>query len=263
MNSTIQDYHDPVVALLRQEFLSDAAERIDVINGALESVNGRGAGRGGDGLLTIRREAHNLKGMGGSFDFPVVSLIARRLEDYIVGLEALHETHTAEIRVFTGHLRDIIDSGRDLDGDAAAFLLRNLPIHHGPGTEHLEGHKVEVLLVSPSLAVSQITAHALRTLGCRVTTVGSAAEAIEIAARTRPDLVLTSAVMDGVSGTDLVRALAAMTATESLPSAVLTSFSKEHHELQNLPAEASVIRLGDALGEDLARVIAKCNYVRA
>ncbi len=251
MVSENQSFHDPIVAELRQEFLRDAAERIEVIHETLETINGSGDGV----LLAIRREAHNLKGMGGCFDFPVVSLIARRLEDYLSGLQAVDARHVADIKVFAGHLDKIIASGQDLDDEAAVVLLRRLPAHPAPAPECLECRDVEALLVSPSLAVSQITAHALRTLGWRVTTARSAAEAIEIAVRARPDLVVTSAVMDGVSGIDLVRALAAMSATEDLPSAVLTSFSKEHQQLKNLPPEVPVISLGRALSENLAEVI--------
>ncbi len=251
MVSVAQNFHDPVIAQLRQEFLIDAAERIDVIHDTLETTNGSGE----CALLAIRREAHKLKGMGGSFDFPVISLIARRLEDYMANLRALDAQNVADIKDYAGHLGKIIESGQDLDDEAAAVLLRHLPAHPASESESLECHDVEVLLVSPSLAVSQITAHALRTLGCRVTTVGSAAEAIEIAVRTRPDLVVTSAVMDGVSGIDLVRALAAMSATEDLHSAVLTSFSKKHQQLKSLPPEVPVIRLGRNLNENLADVI--------
>ena len=82
MVSAAQNFHDPVIAQLRQEFLIDAAERIDVIHETLESTKDSGE----CALLAIRREAHKLKGMGGSFDFPVISLIARRLEDYMANL---------------------------------------------------------------------------------------------------------------------------------------------------------------------------------
>ena len=120
---------------------------------------------------------------------------------------------------------------------------------------------VEVLLVSPSKTLSQVAMYTLRACGYRVTTARSAWEAIEIAVRAQPDLIITSAVMAGVSGVDLVRALASMTATEGVPVAVLTSFSKDHQELQKLPDGAPVIRLGDNFDDDLADIITQYGLV--
>ena len=88
-----------------------------------------------------------------------------------------------------------------------------------------------------------------------MTTARTAWEALEFAVRARPDLIITSAVMTGVSGIDLSRAFAAMAVTEDLPMAVLTSFDKNHPELRKLPSQVAVIRLDKTLEEDLAEVI--------
>ncbi len=253
MASAVQPNHDHIIARLSQEFLTDAQERIGVI----EKVLGTGGGPDPDALMTIRREAHNLKGMGGSFGFPVISLIAHRLEDYISGLETLDERHVSDVAVFVDRMQDIVEAGRDPDDGAASALVRGLPAHPSFDFGQSEAPDVEVLLVSPSKTVSQMAMHTLRALGYRVTTARSAWEAIGIAVRVRPDLIITSAVMAGVSGVDLVRALAAMTATEGLSIAVLTSFSRDHQELRRLPSEVPVIGLGDTFDADLAEIIAE------
>ncbi len=246
MNSSAQACHDRIVAQLRQEFLADARERIDLIERAFA---------GAETLVTIRREAHNLKGLAGSFGFPAVSLIAHRLEDYISELETLDARHLADVAVFVDRLADIIEAGRDPGDDAAGEIVRKLPAHPGAEIAPASAREVEVLLVAPSKAVSQIALHALRALGYRVTTARTAWEAIEIAVRTRPDLIITSAVMAGASGIDLLRALAVMTATEGLPVAVLTSFSRDHQELRRLPSQVPVIRLSGCFEEDLAEIV--------
>ncbi len=207
--------------------------------------------------MTVRREVHNLKGMGGSFGFPVISLIAHRLEDYIAELPSLDVRQAADATVFVDRMQDIVELGRDPDDADAGNLVRGLPAHPSFQSGAPEIRNVEILLVSPSRAVSQIVLRTLRSLGYRVTTAGSAWQAIELAIRTRPDLIITSAVMAGISGIDLSRAFAAMAVTEDLPMAVLTSFSKDHPELQHLPPEVAVISLDKAFEEDLAEVITK------
>jgi CheY-like chemotaxis protein/HPt (histidine-containing phosphotransfer) domain-containing protein len=251
MASAAQPNHDQIIAHLSQEFLIDAQERIGMVEKAL----GSGGGADPDALMTIRREIHNIKGMGGSFGFPVISLIAHRLEDYIAGLDALDDHHVSDLAVFVDRLQDIVEAGRDPDDGAAGTLVRSLPAHPGAEFDESKVRDVEVLLVSPSKAMSQVTVHTLRACGYRVTTARTAWEAIEIAVRAQPDLIITSAVMAGVSGIDLVRALACMTATEGVPVAVLTSFSKDHQELRRLPSEVPVIRLGDTFDADLADII--------
>jgi CheY-like chemotaxis protein/HPt (histidine-containing phosphotransfer) domain-containing protein len=242
--------YDHILDQFRDEFLVDVGERL----GLIEEVLGDN-GAGSDALVTIRREAHNLKGMGGSFGFPVISLIAHRLEDYIADLEVLDARQVADVTVFGDRMQDIVEAGRDPDEAAARTLVRGLPAHLGDQIGSAEIRDVEILLVSPSKAVSQIALRTLRSLGYRVTTATSAWEAIELAVRTRPDLIITSAVMAGVSGIDLSRAFAAMAVTQDMPMALLTSFDSDHPELRQLPSDVAVIHLNKTFEEDLAEVI--------
>lgn len=250
MASAAQKKHEQILAQLSQEFLTDAGERIGVIEKALGDGN-----RNPETVMTIRRETHNIKGTGASFGFPIVGLIAHRLEDYVSGLDVLEERHVSDIAVFLDRLLDIVEAGREPDDKAAEALVRSLPAHPGVDFELADAVETEVLLVSPSKTISLATMQTLRACGYRVTTARTALEAIEIAVRSRPDLIITSAVMAGVSGNDLVRALEAITATRGLPVAVLTSLSKGHQELSQMPPEVPVIRLGNSFDEDLAEVI--------
>ncbi len=251
MTSTAKQTNEQIVAQLSQEFLTYAGERIGVIENAL----GTGSNRDSEVIMIIRRESHNIKGTGGSFGFPVVGLIAHRLEDYISGLDELDERHVSDIAVFLDCLLDIIEIGWDPDDSAAEALVRSLPAHPDVDTELSNALDIEILLVSPSKTISVIAVQTLRGSGYHVTTARSAVEALEFAVRTRPDLIITSAAMAGVSGIDLVRALRVITATRELPVAVLTSFSIDHQELNQIPSDVPVIRLGESFDKDLTKVI--------
>ena len=175
--------YDKILDELRGEFLVDVRERLEVMEEAL-GTSGGGAGDNDravavEALVTVRREAHNLKGMGGSFGFPVISLIAHRLEDYIAELDALDARQAADATVFVDRMQDIVEAGCDPDDSEARALVRCLPAHPVAQFESARNRDVEILLVSPSRAVSQIALRTLRSLGYRVTTARTAWEALD------------------------------------------------------------------------------------
>jgi len=255
MSSYDPEKHQEIVDRLRDEFLVDMRDRLATIEHALAGADGADD----DALECIRREAHSLKGMGGAFGFPMISMIAHRLEDYLSGLAALDAGQCREAIVFVDRMQDIAEAGHDPDGKISQMIVRGLPAHPGAQSTVSAKKDVEVLLVCPSKAISHIAMQTLRYLGCRVTTAGSAWEAIELAACARPDMVVTSAVMTGISGVDLSRAFAAMDATKDLPIAVLSSFCRDHVELRHLPKDVPVVSLDKSFERDIAEVIAGFN----
>ena len=134
-------------------------------------------------------------------------------------------------------------------------LLRGLPSHPSLDPAKIKPRNVEVLLVTPSRAVGRILIQALRSLGFHVTTAGSPWESIQLAVCVQPDLIITSAVMEGLDGIDLARAFGVMTATQELPIALLTSYPRDHKAMRHLPPDIPLIRLGATLDHDLVEVI--------
>lgn len=242
---------DRIVAQLREEFLADARERIDLLQESLWDA----AAPGEKVLLTIRREVHSLKGMGASLGFPAVTLIAHRLEGYIAGLPVLTPRHRRDVEMFVDRLRDIVALGKNPLGAETAALLRGLPSHPSSDPTKVKSRNVEILLVTPSKTVGRILIHALRSLGYHVTIAGSPWESIQMAVCAQPDLIITSAVMEGLDGIDLARVFRVMTATRELPVAVLTSYSRDHKAMRHLPSDIPLIRLGASLDNDLVEVI--------
>ena len=241
---------------LRDEFRADAQDRLDTLEAALESsLAGSNGAAGDEALLVMRRETHNIKGMGGSFGFPGVSLIAHRLEDYLADVASLSQRNFRDVQVFLDSLRDIVGSGVEPSHDAIGALLRTLPAHSQPHAIEVTLRDVEVLLIGPSSSVRHIVARELRACGYRVTTARTPWEAFEIAVCARPDLIITSVVMDQVDGIDLARAFATMAITQQVPVAMLTSFAPDHPDFRRLPRDAAIIRLGQHLSDDLAAVL--------
>lgn len=251
---------DKILAGIRVEFVDMAEDGLGSIDRALEAARG-GVVLTSDQIGEIRRVAHNLKGLGGSVDYPLVTMVAHRFEDYLADLAIPAEANIDDLQQFVDRLRDAVDRGPDNgDGDGAA-LVRGLPSKSTFEIADVVKTDVEVMLVMPANAAARIVDNEFRACGYRLYNVASPFAAIEFAVRGRPDLIVASAVLEGLSGIDLICALKAIPATRRVPLALLTSFAPGHSSLAELPDGVPVIRKGAAFGDDLARALAHCGII--
>ncbi|MSP89433.1 MAG: response regulator [Alphaproteobacteria bacterium] len=245
-----------IVDQLRDEFLADARDRLVQMQEAIELAFATG-NAGGDTLVALRRQGHNLKGMGGGFGFPGISVVAHRMEDYLADLAQLSELQLRDAQKFTDALGNIVRGGFNVDGPSLTAMLRALPVKGGFDVKDVVQTDVEILLVVSSTVVRLLVERELRACGYRVVATRAPFEAFELAYRMKPDLILTSVVMDGFKGTDLVRALAAMEPTRNMPVALLTSLDAGHADLRAAPADVPIVRLGANFPEDFAHVVVR------
>lgn len=246
---------DEILARLRDEFLTDAEARLEDI--AVELANSRSPGNDAEEtLLAIRRQCHSLKGMGSSFGFPAVTLISHRLEDYLARAHTINARIQRDIDAYCQCLKDIISTGEDPGSDEAAEIIRALPTFSLFDVEDIVPLTTEVLLVTPSKTIGAIVGRELAECGYKVTRFANAWEAMQFAASTRPNLVITAAVMEIIDGVNLACALAAMELTADIPVALLTSLDHGSRELEKLPSGVAIIRHGENFSEDLAEMLA-------
>ncbi len=235
---------DMTMATLQAGFLDDAKDRLDTLDGLLARF------RGGEALAdvvvaAIRREAHTLKGNGESFGFPFITLAAHRLEDYLRDITAFGAGPLADTQCFVDLMQAVVEDKVDPGEARTKQMLLTLPAK--PALARWEAAGVgaggrEVLLVCASRLLRRAVAGELALQGCRVATTRWTAEAIRLVMLSRPDLIIASAVMEGISGIDLARACSAMRVTHDIPFALLTSLPPDHRELSGLPAHVTVIR---------------------
>jgi len=199
----------------------------------------------------FHRNVHSLKDSGGTFGFPLVTVIAHRLEDYMHEMEATGEKALEGIQVFVDRMRDNIDGQTKSGADDGAEIARSLPI---AGVADCDVIKVdmEVMLISPKDTASRIVSKELQECGFRVVNVPSPFVALEQIALTKPDLAIATAVLDGLTGVDLACAVRAMRATHALHFALITSFEPGHDALKALSKDVPVNRKGPDLPDDLA-----------
>jgi len=103
-------------------------------------------------------------------------------------------------------------------GDVARVAEEDRP-------EMLEGAGRHILLVEDDTAVRFALAHLLRRLDFNVTTSTNGSEALQFVDQQRYDLVLTDAVMPGLSGPELIRNLQRL--RPELPVIMMSGYTSE------------------------------------
>lgn len=243
---------------LRMEFVDDARDRLEMMNATLAD-RVKGLRTDVETIGVLRLAANNFRGMGTSFGYPTVSLIAHRLEDYLSGLKRLDEKQLVDIQIFIDRIAQLVDRAEQPLLAETNQIIRALPVRYEFQVTDVEVRNVEIMLVTPSKVVAKKLGSELAACGFRTMTVTDPIESISLAVRVPPDMVIASMVMDGLSGLDLIRGLRAMSVTHHVPMALLTSLNLDHPSLKEIPHGVSVIRVGEHFGDDFAAVVAKHN----
>ncbi len=213
-----------------------------------------------EAMTRLGKECVRLRLMAYWSNQPLIELTLRRLDDYLGDLERPTESQIDDINAFLDVIRAILDGEIDGDADQAEFV-RSLPARLPAVIEDVAHTDVEILIVDTDSNTILVIERELRNCGYRVSVSTSPFDALELAARTRPDLVISAAVLGELSGTDLARALHAISVTRNIPFILLTGFTVDHASVKELPAEAAVVRRGEGFGEDLATALQRFHII--
>lgn len=246
---------DALAEKLRQEFLDEAGDVVNELDLTLGNLRARRVEMA-DAILDLRRRALSLRTGAKAVAAAAVEMIAHRLDDYLGDLQTLAAHQIEEIQTFCDALRDALEA-REIDGDDLRQVVRTLPVRLTFDPAQITLLDIEVLLVHPQRTAARFVERELQACGYRVSNVTRSFDAIEYAVRTKPEMVISSAVLDELSGVDLACALHAMPVTHKIPFALLTSFGWGHPSLEGLPPRAAIIRKGPQFGDDLAEALAR------
>jgi CheY-like chemotaxis protein len=244
---------------IESEFLDetrDVLSGLEVMLGNFES----GLVDRGQALAKLRKAFLSLDARTQSLDKATMSIVTHRACEYLFDLADLRRDDVADVLIYVDVLRKLLDQGAGAAGEHSGELVRQLPtrrIVDFDVDEAIKKLNIEMLLVIPDRATSHYIERELAACGYRVSNARNFFKGLELAVRTQPDFVITTAVLDDASGIDLARALAGITATARTPVGLLTSYSAGHPSLAGLPESAAVIRKGSAFGEDLANALAR------
>jgi CheY-like chemotaxis protein len=243
---------EEMMARMRREFLDTADDRIGTLEELVSEVRDNKPASP-ERMSEFCRIAHSIKGMGGTFGYPLVSVIAHRLEDYIETENDLHEAIIDDVQTYLDRMRDVIEGQLGADDPRTAEIVRALPAKQtGFDVDNIQVLEVEVMMVMPKGTATTIVEKELRACGYRVSNVEDPIQALEYAVRTKPDMVMASGVLPGLTGVDLACAFLAMPVTKGIPVVLFTSYDREHKSLKGLPADVPIVKKGGSFSDDLA-----------
>jgi CheY-like chemotaxis protein len=249
--------YDEMMRVLQVELQDDANDRLAEMGRLLERMGAEGPSD--PALASLRRLAHNLKGIGGSFGYPALSQIAHRMESYVSDLSTWAKETPGQLQKFIDRMAEMLERPQQPSDEELAQIVRALPSHlvQNFSVREIKGHTVEVLLVTPTRALAKLLSQQIMACGFRVNAVNDPMDGLNAALRARPDMIITSQVMRTMTGLDLVRAVRAISATQKIPAAILTSQGSDRALFPGIPDDVAILGTGDQFADDFGKVIAQ------
>ena len=241
--------HDAQMATEIRNEVADAALGFEMAIGNLRAgVDVEGA------LERLKRQSNNLRLLCTGIEDRLLDLAVQRFANYLLLVTEPSEHQLDDLEVFVDMMNALASGEIEATGDEAEFV-RSLPVPRPASLDDVAHLDLEVLLVDPQRVGARFVARELQNCGFRVTMATRSYEALELAARTRPDLVITSAVLDEIDGIELCRILQVATATSHIPLALLTSFERDDDRLRKLPEPVAFLRKGGAFSDDMGDLL--------
>lgn len=242
------DYEEQLADEIRGE-INDCVSEFEIL---LSEMRRTGEFEGG--LEQLKREANNLRILCLNSAERLVDLMLHRFVNYLSQIATVEGHHVDDMAIFVDVIGAVMSGEVDPETDEAEFV-RSLPVFRPADLDDLMHLQFEFLLVEPQKSFAKIITRELQSCGFRVVSALKSYEAIELAARTRPDMILISASLDEIDGIELVKMLAVPASTSTIPIGLLTSFDRDHPKLKTLPKTVQILRKGPSFGDDLATLL--------
>ena len=242
------------------EYLQEARDDLELFDQLLTTMRAGGAAAD-EAVQHLASEVLKLLGLCTGMSLPLLDLLLRRLDNYLTDLKEPTASQVDDLEVFVDVMRGLLENEEVDDNVDEAEFVRSLPVRRPVELEDLEHLNIEILLVDPNRTSARIVARDLQSCGYRVATSQRSFEAIELSVRTRPDIVLSSSVLDDITGVDLACALAALPKTKDIPFALVTSYEPGHASLVGLPEGAAIVRKSSQFGDDLAEALERFGII--
>ena len=247
---------EDILKRLSAEFVVAGTESVQDAEKVVEAAS-TGKRPAQDAIREIARIAHSLKGQGGAFGFMNLTLVAHRLEDFLLNVDSTRSDFWADVLRYLDRVSRILDGEIPGERDAEKALA-DLPVA-ALFDGVLDRQDIEVVLASEGATQNRVIRSELEACGFRVTVIPSTPEALAYVSRVRPRLLIASAVMPVITGADLVRAIRAMVATKDVMCILATSGGEAIAD--SLPKGVPVVRKGRNFSADIAGALQQVGLV--
>lgn len=200
---------DAILAQMNDKFIETAQEKLVRLNDILQELPGGVQGK--EPLVEeFHREIHSLKGLGGTFQMPLVSKICHMFEDYLASTSDFSESLIADCYIYLDRLNDVIASGHGGDEKATGEWLADLPDKTTvTSTSQANGAEKALLVISSDQVCDEI-APLFHENGFEVVIAASAFRAYKAAIQKKPRVIVVSQNLTEMDGAELLRSFSGM-----------------------------------------------------
>jgi len=245
---TKQDMAD-ILREVRLEFIETTTERLTTVDNLITAMMEERAGD--DDLFELQRHIHSIKGQGTTFDFPTVTKVAHRMEDYMETAQSLGFQQLKAVQRFVDAIRGIIESGTDPADSDASKILAGLPVTAWEAPKIATPREVKLLIVLPKGLQRKIIGREMASCGFHIYNAETPVEGLSLAIEQKPDIVVASGVMTQMSGKEFAWVLNAVETTKKCRLVIATSADDDSASLAGLPPEVAVAHKGERFNEEL------------
>jgi len=248
---------------IRLEFIGSTSERLTVVDDLISSMINEDC-EIDETLIEFQRHIHSIKGQGATFDFPTVSTVAHRLEDYIETAPALRNKQLLDMQTFVDVIRQIIESGDDPSETDTKTILNDLPVTTAVSTatisEQSKLRVVRILLVMDKGTQRRIIGKELVSCGFYVSNADTPLIGIGEALAHPPDIIIVNGVMKEMSGLEFAKTMSVLKTTQKCRIVVATATDFSKADLETCPKETAIVKKGSNFSEDLTEYLIDWGY---
>lgn len=204
MVDTIPDMEE-ILAQMKSKFLETAHEKIDRLNEIL-SIFSKDQNFDEELQNEFLREVHSLKGMGGTFQMPLVTKYCHHFEAFLQDYGAFDSGIIEAAQLYLDRLSDLIDSVEAADEARLSVWLEGLPQKADELVQQIMSDNL-VMLVAKDDQFYEAVSSTFEPVGYKVLKAKSPFEGIEMAFVNKPQIIIAQQFFDLMSGAEFVRAL--------------------------------------------------------
>ena len=224
---------------LRGPFLASTQHRLENLDKLIDTL-WNAKEESPETLTEFLGIVHSLKGTAGSVGYPQISVICHHLETYLTGVTRPSESQLEGVQAHIDKIWEGLEIWPQPDKVAIQKLVDTLP-KRSSSVSGAPGGKPTVLLVSQAQSIAQIASFLFSDLGFDVTVIDSPFDAFRLAIEETPDIFVSSAVLNELSGQELIAAIAATKSARKTTMVLLTSSGDRSSMEGDLPMGVQVV----------------------